>query len=89
MALGAPSSEILRLVIWGGMRPVLIGLAVGILASFALTRLIAGLLYRVSATDPLIFTAVLLVLALVAIPACWFPARRATQIDPTVTLHFE
>lgn len=89
MALGAARSEIMQFVMWSGMRLVLVGLAFGVLGSFALTRLMAGLLYHVSATDPLIFAAVASLLVMVAVLACWLPARRATHVDPVIALRFE
>jgi predicted permease len=89
LALGAQPNEILRLIAWQGMRLVAIGLAFGVLASFVLTRLMASLLYGVSATDPLTYLAVAILLALVALAACYFPARRAMRTDPMVALHYE
>jgi putative ABC transport system permease protein len=89
LALGAQGRDIWRLVAGQGMRLVVAGLLVGLGASFILTRLIAGLLFKVSATDPLIFGGVALLLILVALLACYLPARNATKIDPLVALREE
>jgi predicted permease len=89
MALGAAPREVLRLVVGEGMRLVLAGLAIGVLAAIALTRFLAGMLYGVTATDPATFLAVVLLLALVALGACWIPALRATRVAPTTALHYE
>ena len=76
-------------MLWEGMRLALIGVAIGIAAGLALTRLMARMLYGVSATDPFTFSAVATVLMLVAIAACYLPARRATRIDPMQALRSE
>jgi predicted permease len=86
MALGARSKDVLALTVGQGMRLTLIGLAVGLVAALAVTRLVASLLVHVSASDPLIFIGASLFLAAVALLASYLPARRATRIDPNVAL---
>ncbi len=89
IALGASRSDILSLVLGRGLRLVAIGAAIGLAASFALTRLMSALLFDVKPTDPVTFAGVTLVLFIVAFAACWIPARRATRVDPMVALRYE
>src|SRR5262249_5654356 len=89
MALGARPHDVLRLTINQGMRLALIGIGIGLGGALALMRLIKALLFGVSATDPLTFTVIALLLIFVALLACWIPARRATKVDPMTVLRSE
>jgi putative ABC transport system permease protein len=89
MALGAQTSDVLRLVVWRGMRLTLIGAALGLAGALALTRVIKTLLFNVTATDPATFTVVAMLLVIVALMASYIPARRAAKVDPLTALRSE
>jgi ABC-type antimicrobial peptide transport system permease subunit len=89
IVLGAGRADVLRLVLIEGAKMTAIGLLVGLVASFALTRLVANLLFGVSPTDPLTLAAVVLILAAVSLLACYIPALRATTVDPLIALRSE
>ena len=89
MALGARRQQVLMLVVGQGVRLALLGVAIGIVGGLMLTRLMSELLYGVHATDPVTYAAVALLLLLVALAACFIPARRAMRVDPMVALRYE
>jgi predicted permease len=89
MALGAQRKHVLIMVLSEGAKTAMIGVAIGLVAALGLTRLMSSMLYGVSTTDPITFAAVAVVLAMVALAACYLPARRAMRVDPVIALHYE
>jgi predicted TIM-barrel fold metal-dependent hydrolase len=89
IALGAQARNVLELVVGQGMKLALLGLVIGLAASFGLTRLMSKLLFGISPTDLVTFVGIALLLVLVALVACWIPARRATKVDPMIALRVE
>jgi putative ABC transport system permease protein len=89
LAVGAKAQDVFRLMMIQGMKPAVIGLAIGLIAAIGLTRLMASLLFGVSATDPMTFGALTVILLSVALVACFFPARRAMKVDPMIALRYE
>ena len=89
MALGAQEHQVSLMVLKQGMAIALVGVGVGLVGAFGLTRLMSTMLFGVAPTDPLTFGAVALLLSLVAVAACFFPARRAARVQPVEALHYE
>jgi putative ABC transport system permease protein len=89
MAIGAQKSDVLKLFMSEGLKLVVAGVVIGLAGAFALTRLLASLLFGVSTTDAMTFTLVAIGLLFVALLACYIPARRATKVDPLVALRYE
>src|SRR4029453_5244367 len=89
IAVGARDADVVKMMMKHGMKPALIGLAIGLGAALGLTRLMKSLLFGVTATDPLTFVTLATFLMIVALIACYLPARRATKVDPMIALRFE
>ena len=89
MALGAPRRHIFLLVLGHGLLLTITGLTIGVAGALALTRLMATMLYEITASDPLTFAGIPVLLAVVALLACYLPARRATKVDPIIALRYE
>jgi putative ABC transport system permease protein len=89
VALGARTTDVLRLVMGQGLRLTVLGVIAGLIGSYGLTRVMTGLLFGVSATDPMTFGLITLLLATVSLVACYIPARRAMKVDPMVALRYE
>jgi ABC-type lipoprotein release transport system permease subunit len=85
-ALGAQPLDVVRLVVWQGLKLTLLGVAIGLAMALALTCWLESMLYEVKTTDPLTFALIPLLLTAVALLACWIPARRATKVDPMIAL---
>jgi len=89
VALGARSSDVMKMVLGQGTKLAAVGVGIGLAGAFALTRVMSTLLFEVSVTDPATFAAVVALLAIVALLACYIPARRATKVDPLIALRCE
>jgi putative ABC transport system permease protein len=89
MALGARRSDVLKLIVRNGLAMTLLGMVIGLVGAFAVTRLISTLLFGVTPTDKVTFITVSVILIVVALLACYLPARRATKVDPLVALRYE
>jgi putative ABC transport system permease protein len=89
LALGAGGPDVLRLVVGQGMRLVVVGLATGLVGAWVVSGVLASQLYGISAQDPITYVAVALLLGMVALAATWLPARRATRVDPMISLRSE
>jgi len=89
MALGARRSDVMKLVMGQGIRMTLVGLGIGLCAAIGAARLLSPLLYGIGANDPVTMSAVAVCLAAIALLACYLPARKATQVDPSIALRYE
>jgi putative ABC transport system permease protein len=89
VALGAQRHDVVRLMLGEGMKMALVGVAIGVCAALALTHLMVNMLFGVSATDPMTFASVVVILSAIALAACYIPARRALCVDPIVALRHE
>jgi putative ABC transport system permease protein len=89
MALGAEARDVVKLVVGQGMKLVIIGLGIGLIAAFFATRLMESFLFGVSASDPATFAAITLLLGVITLLSCYIPARRATKVDPMEALRYE
>jgi putative ABC transport system permease protein len=89
IALGATTRDVLKLIVGRGMKLTAVGVLLGVVGAYALTRLMRGLLFSISATDPVTFILISLLLTFVAFLACYIPARRATKVNPLVALRYE
>ena len=89
IALGARAADVLGLIVMQGLKPTLIGTAVGLVAAFAVTRLLREMLFGIRPVDPLTFAAMTLLLVCISVVACFLPARRATKVDPLIALRNE
>jgi predicted permease len=89
LALGAQTATVKNMVVWQGMRLAILGVVIGVLASFALVRFISTFLYGITTRDPLVFAGVPTLLTMVALLAVWIPARRASRVDPIIALRYE
>jgi len=87
--LGAQRMDVIRMILGQGVRLALIGVGIGVVTALVLTRLMVSQLFEISATDPLTFVGVAVLLVMVAIAACYVPARRAAKVDPMVALRYE
>jgi len=87
MALGARAADVQRMVIGQGMKLTAVGVVIGMALALAVTRMMTALLFQVGAADPLIYLAIIALLAAVAASACWLPSRRAARVDPMQALH--